>query len=73
MVARADAASAGLDAHHLHLGVVQEGPEEADRVTASADTRHEQIRQPAFALQDLPAGFIADDAVKIAHHHRVGM
>ena len=47
--------------------------EQTDGVAAAADTGDEQIGQPFLALQNLAARFDADDAVKIAHHHRVGM
>ncbi len=47
--------------------------EQADGVGAAADAGHQRIRQTAFALEDLRARFAADDALKIAHHFRIGV
>ena len=32
-----------------------------------------EVRQPAFGLLHLRARLVADHALKIAHHHRIGM
>src|SRR5438045_9311607 len=69
----ADAFAAGFDTDHPNRCVVQERMEKSDGVAAAADAGDKQIRQPLFALKDLPARFDSDDAMKIAHHHRVGM
>src|SRR5437588_490217 len=69
----ADAFAACFDADHPNGGVVQERMEKSDGIAAAADTCDKQIRQPLFALEDLAARFDSDDAMKIAHHHRVGM
>ncbi len=47
--------------------------EQADGVGAAADTGEQRIRQPAFKLHHLLAGFLADHALEIAHHGRIGM
>ena len=72
-LARPDALAARLDADHPHVLVLEERMEQPDGVAAAADARDEQIRQTAFAFEHLAAGLVADDAVKIAHHHRVRM
>jgi len=38
-----------------------------------ADAGDQHVGEPAFALQHLRAGFLADDGLKIAHHHRIRM
>jgi hypothetical protein len=50
--------TAGFDAGHFHLLVPYEGMEESNRITPSADTGDEAIRQPAFCRQDLPPSFV---------------
>ena len=47
--------------------------EDADGVAAAAHAGDHGIGQAAFRFQNLPARLFADDLVKIAHHHRVGM
>src|ERR1700704_5316906 len=47
--------------------------EETDGVAAAADTGHEHVRQTFLALENLASRFDADNALKIAHHHWVGM
>ena len=47
--------------------------EQAHRVGAAADAGDQRIRQTAFGLLHLLARLVADDALEIAHHHRIGM
>ena len=47
--------------------------EHADGIGAAADAGDHQIGQPAFALQHLGAGLVADHGLKIAHHRGIGM
>ena len=47
--------------------------EQADGVAPAADAGNQQIRQPAFLFQDLTPRFLADDTLKIPHHHWVRM
>ena len=51
----------------------EERIEQADGIRAAADAGDQQIGQPLFFLQDLPPRFVADDALKIAHHDRIRM
>ena len=57
----------------LHRGVFEERIEQADGVRAAAHAGDQQIRQPLLLLQDLPPRFVADDALEIPHHQRIGM
>src|SRR4249920_1729414 len=68
-----DPHTAGFDADHFHLLVPYEGMEESNRITPSADTGNEAIRQPAFCRQDLPPSFTSDDGLEVPDHHRIGM
>src|SRR5205807_8946681 len=65
--------ASGFDADHPHMSILQERMEQTDGVAAAADARDEQIGQPFFALKSLTTRFDTDDALKIAHHHRVWM
>src|SRR6185369_13268302 len=71
MLARPYPMSARLDAGHLHSRVFEKFIKQADRVAAAADAGDEFIREPALARENLLLRLLADDAVKIAHHHRV--
>ena len=62
-----------LDAVDFDAAVVKERMEQAHGVRAAADAGDQRIRQPAFGLLHLHAGLVADDALEVAHHHRIGM
>ena len=47
--------------------------EQADRVRSAADAGDETVGQAAFRLLHLHARLVADHALKIAHHRRIGM
>ena len=47
--------------------------EEADRIAPAADAGHEQVGQTLLAFENLLPRLEADDAVKVAHHHRERM
>ena len=47
--------------------------EETDGVRTAADAGDQQVGQAPFGFQNLLARFDADDAMKIAHHHGIGM
>ncbi len=68
-----DPLASRLDADHLHAFILEERVKEADGVAAAADAGDQQVGQALFLFQNLPARLDADDAVEIAHHHRVGM
>ena len=63
----------GLDTVHGHLPVCQEGMEQAHCIGAAADTGHQRIRQLVGLVQALGPGLPADDALEVAHQHRVGV
>ena len=65
--------AARLHADQAHLTIVDERIEDADRVAAAADARHDRVRKPAGLLDDLPPRFAADHRLKLAHHQRVGV
>ena len=73
VLAQFGAPASGLDADHLHFAVADEIIEQADRVAPAAHTGEQVIRQAAGRLQDLPARFLADHAVELAHHHGIRM
>ena len=66
-----DSVATRLDAHHLDALVIEEGMEEPDRVAAAANAGDKQVGETLLALEDLAARLDADDAVEIAHHHRI--
>ncbi len=70
-----DALAAGLDADDAHRRIVEEREEQAHRVRPAADGGDHRIGQAAFALLlgQLPAHFLADDRLEVAHHRRIGM
>ena len=53
--------------------VVEEVGEDADRVRPAADAGDHRVGQASLDLEDLRARFLADDALKFAHHQREGM
>ncbi len=67
------AAASGFHAQHFHVRVIQKRVKQSNRIRAAADAGHQQIRQTLFRFQNLRARFVADHAMKIAHHHRIGM
>ena len=52
---------------------VNESGERPGRVRAATHARHDDIRVAAQHLAALPAGLIADDALELTHHPRIGM
>ena len=62
-----------FDAIDFDLPVIEEGMKQADGVRAAADAGEERIRQPPFRRLHLRARLLADDALEIAHHRRIGM
>src|SRR5271169_2179453 len=73
VVAESETASTGFGTDHLHVRLFEEGIEETDSVAASADTSNEGIGKTANLIERLDAHLVTDNAVKIAHHHGVGM
>ena len=63
----------GLDAVDLDLWLIEERVEQSHGVRAAADAGDKRIGQAAFGLVHLLAGLAPDDALEIAHHHRIGM
>ena len=62
-----------LDADHTNRCVVDEWMEQSDGIRPAADAGDERIRQTPGLLQTLRTGFVADDRLKVAHHHRIRM
>ena len=73
MAAGFNAVPGGLDADHRHLGIADEGIEQADGVRAAPDASHQGIGKPPGLSQHLIPGFPADDGLKVPHHGRIGM
>src|SRR3954452_17343024 len=73
MFAGPDAFAARFYPDHSDGFVVQKRIEHSNRVAAAADTSDQDVGQASFALHDLAARFNADNALKIADHHWIGM
>ena len=73
MFAEPVAASAGFDADHLHVSVLQEFVKQANCVRAAANTSEKMRGQALFRGKNLRARFAADAGMKIANHRRIGM
>ena len=54
------------------IRVVEEGVEQANGVRPAADAGDHRVRQPALGLRDLRAHLVADDALEVPHHLRIG-
>ena len=68
--------AARLHTNQPHLLVLQKGIEDAHRVAAAANARHNRIGQPTRPLR--PILYLAnrlapDDALEVAHHRRIGV
>ncbi|MCB1398334.1 MAG: hypothetical protein KDJ98_20660, partial [Rhodobacteraceae bacterium] len=70
-----DPVAAGLDADDPHAGIIEERVEQTHRIRPATDSRDDRVGQTAlaFLLFQLPAGFLADDRLEIAHHRRIGV
>ena len=73
MLTAGNAVSARFHADDLHVGYFDVRMKKTDRIRASAHTGDYRIRLTTYHLWHLHAGFVADDALKIAHHHRIRM
>src|SRR6266566_6326887 len=73
MLPRGHIASTRFDTVQVHVHVIEELMEYADRVASPANTGNHAPWQPAFLLQDLSTGLSADDALEVADHGRVGV
>src|SRR5215469_3552462 len=73
MFATANSSSAGFDPDHSHVSILQKRMKQTDSITAASHAGDEQIWKAFFALENLAARLNADDALKIAHHHGIGM
>src|ERR1700738_4781432 len=71
--AGADSFTAGLAADHSYVSIFEKRMKQADGVAPATDAGDKQIGKTFLALENLPARFDTDDALKIADHHRVGM
>jgi hypothetical protein len=69
------ALAARLDPDDPHALVVEERVEQPHRVRPAADRRDDRVGQAALAscIGQLPAHFLADDRLEIAHHRRIGV
>ena len=62
-----------FDPEDLDLRLVEERVEKADRVRAAADAGDQAVRQTAFEFEHLRPRLLADHALEVAHHGRIGM
>src|SRR5437868_5133213 len=68
-----DSFSTRFNAKHLHGFILQEGVEQSDCVGTAAHARDEQVGKPLFLLENLSAGLIPNDSLKVADHHGIWM
>ncbi len=71
VAATLDARSRGLDPDQRHLGVVDKGRKNPDRVRPAAHAGQHAVGQPSFARKDLTAGFVADYPLQLTHERRI--
>src|SRR6266567_8134526 len=64
-------ASTRFDANESNAVVSKERIEHPYRVAAATDASEQGIGQPLLAIENLRARFVANHAMKIAHHQRV--
>src|SRR5215469_7258889 len=73
MLTGTNAPAAGFDANHPHARIPEKWVKKTNGVTSATNARHQQIGQPLFLLENLPAGLFTDYPVQIPNHHRVGV
>src|ERR1700719_1559725 len=73
MSARANSFTTCFNSCHPNLSILQKRMEQPDNIAAAAPTRAQQIGKPFFPFENLATGFDSDDALKIEHHHGVGV
>ncbi|MCY1389713.1 hypothetical protein D9M71_45150 [compost metagenome] len=71
MLAGLDAITGRFNADDLDTLVVQERMEQAHGVGATANARHQAVRQATFLGLQLLAGFLADHGLEVTDHRRV--
>ena len=67
---RVHAVAGGLAADQPHVGVVDEGGEQPDRVRPAPDARDGGVGQGTGQLETLRTCLVADAAAEVAHHRR---
>ena len=72
MLAAFQPASGRFHPDDAHVGFIQKGVEEPDRVRSAADAGNDRVGQPALGLHDLRAHLLPDDTLEIPHHLRIG-
>src|SRR5215472_6674074 len=70
---RTNPAAASFNANHPNAWIPEKRVEKTDGVTSATNTRHQQIGQSLFLLENLAARLFADNPVQIPNHHRVGV
>src|SRR5438105_3104362 len=73
MLPRRHIVSTGFDTVQVHVRVIEECVEYADRVASPANTSNHTPGQLTFLLQDLSTGLSAVHALEVADHGRVGV
>jgi len=69
--ARGQARARGFDADEPRAGMRDVGIEQTHRVAAAAHAGNHGVGLAARLLGHLPQAFVADDALEVAHHHRI--
>ena len=79
MLAAVHAFAGGFDTDQARVCMIDVGVEDAHRIAAAANTGHDRIGLRAVTacglqhLGHLHPTLLADDALEVAHHHRVGV
>src|SRR5208283_449788 len=73
MFAQSRAAPTGFDSNQRDFLVFKKVVEDADRVRPSPNASNNGRGKFAFRFANLGAGFASNDAMKVAHHGRIGM
>src|ERR1700682_1838391 len=73
MFANSFAAPACFNAHHFYVRVTEKIVKQPDCVRASADTRKKKIWDASLGFENLRVRLLANNPMKIAHHHWVGV
>src|SRR5574342_358253 len=73
MTAATEPQTCSFHPYHLDPSIFDKRIEEPYGVASPTDTSNQIIREPAFSLHDLLFCFLANNRLKVPHHHRIGM
>src|SRR3954466_7405866 len=73
MLAAGDPFPTRLDSDELHVRIVDERAEDADRVRPAADAGDDNVGKPSELREALLARFAADHGLEVTDHRRIRM